>query len=195
MTGGKEMEFIKDLLESLSDFTTAFTIIFAVLSCFFGYKLLKIWIGLAGFLIGLLAGFGVAMQFVHNVTLAMLIGACVGAVCAFLAFRIYLVGVFVLVFFWVYTMARLIPQPVPGKGWQMVMIGLAVVLGILGGMLAVKFTKPAVICLSAFSGGTKAIHYLLPLLGVTNSTILWIGGIILAVAGGFFQLQATKKMR
>lgn len=189
------MEVIKELLTGISEFTAAVTIIFAVLNCFFGYRLLKIWIGLVGFLIGLLAGFGVSMQFVHNVTLALLIGTCVGAVCAFLAFRVYLAGVFVMAFFWVYTMARLIPQPLAGEGWRMVMVGLAVALGIVGGVIAVKFTKPAVICLSAFSGGTKAVHHLLPLLGMSNPTILWVAGILLAVVGGFFQLRSTKRMR
>lgn len=190
------MEVIQDMVAGVSEMVTAVTIIFAVLNCFFGYRLLRFWISLVGFFVGLLAGFGIAMHFLdNNVTLALLVGSCVGAVCAFLAFRVYLAGVFAMAFFWVYTMAQLIPQPMPGDGWEMVMVGLAVVLGIAGGIAAVKCTKPAVICLSAFSGGTKAMHYLLPLLGVSNSTIFWVAGVLLAVGGGFFQFGSTKKLR
>ena len=56
------------------------------------------------------------------------------------------------------------------------MMGVGLLLSLIGAAGAVKFTRPVVIGLSAFSGGTKAVHTLLPVFGVANPTILWVGG-------------------
>ena len=189
------MEVIQDLVSRFSEYTAAITIIFAVLNCFFGYRLLRLWIGIAGFAVGLLAGFGVGMKAVQNITLALLIGAVVGAVCTFFAFRAYQAGIFIMAFLWIYTVTELIPQPAPGEVWRIVMMGVGLLLSLIGAAGAVKFTRPVVIGLSAFSGGTKAVHTLLPVFGVANPTILWVGGLLLAVAGGIWQLRTGKRRR
>ena len=116
------MEVIQDLVSRFSEYTAAITIIFAVLNCFFGYRLLRISIGIAGFAVGLLAGFGVGMKAVQNITLALLIGAVASrAVCSFfLLFALIQAGIFIMAFLWIYTVTELIPQPAPGEVWRIV---------------------------------------------------------------------------
>ena len=41
---------------------TAFLAVFTLANCFFGYKLRRVWITVAGFLIGLAAGFAAACR-------------------------------------------------------------------------------------------------------------------------------------
>ena len=63
------MDFIVNnlnLTEKIETYTTILLlveVIFGALNCFFGYKLLKVWIAVCGFLIGAGAGFGLRHVF------------------------------------------------------------------------------------------------------------------------------------
>lgn len=87
---------VQELTAAAGQLILTFSILFAVLQCFFGYKLLKLWIGLIGFLIGFALGFFLARALVNGEAyVPALVGIVVGLVFALLAFRIYLIGVFV----------------------------------------------------------------------------------------------------
>ena len=70
--------------------------VFSLINCFFGYRLLRVWIGAAGFMAGVWCGFGAADYFLDNDALCAIIALAAGVTAAFLALRIYLAGVFLL---------------------------------------------------------------------------------------------------
>lgn len=66
----------------------------ALLNCFLGYRLKKLWIGMIGFLLGIAIGAGITSLFSENKTVILAAGLVVGILAALLSFRLYLIGVF-----------------------------------------------------------------------------------------------------
>ena len=74
-------------------------LVFALLGCFFGYKLSKVFMSITGFIIGLFIGQTVSSQLLHIEGFASVL--CItlgGAVIAALALWIYRIGIFILCF-------------------------------------------------------------------------------------------------
>ena len=66
----------------------------ALLNCFLGYRLKKLWISMIGFLLGIAIGAGITALFSENKTVILAAGLVVGILVALLSFRLYLIGVF-----------------------------------------------------------------------------------------------------
>ena len=74
-------------------------LILALIGCFFGYKLSRLFMGITGFIAGAIIGQIVASQILHVEGFASVL--CIilcGAVIASLAFWIYRIGIFILCF-------------------------------------------------------------------------------------------------
>ena len=73
------------------------TLILSLLQCFFGYKMLRFWVALIGFVIGFAAGSGIIANImeVPSKVLIVLVGITAGALLGILAFKLYVVGVFI----------------------------------------------------------------------------------------------------
>ncbi|HIW59224.1 MAG TPA: hypothetical protein H9880_04975 [Candidatus Anaerobutyricum avicola] len=131
---------------------TAITLIIALLGCFFGFKLSKLFMSLTGLLVGAIAGGGIASAFLDGST-AMTAGcALVGAIIlSILAYRIYQAGIFVLCFGLSFMAAASI-LPFTGD----IQFFLSVVVGFVVGSLALKFIRPVIIITSAVVCGSSA---------------------------------------
>lgn len=134
-----------------SDMVNFFAIIvFAVgiAECFFGYRLFKVFLGIAGFV----AGWALANTFlgrgVDSQLVALLIGLVGGAVGAWLLVTLYQVGIFCTgaALFASLTVLLTGLLNVPCNEWALICSG------ILGGTLAVIFKKFVIIVSTAFSG-------------------------------------------
>lgn len=160
--------------------------LFALANCFFGYKLQKVWITLAGFFIGLAAGFTVSLASGLGAGPSLLIGAVLGIVLGLVAFKLYRVGIFLLSFSAANSMFyALIPLH-----WAGIAIGIAG--GILAGILAVKYLRPVIILTTGIGYGLSAGQMILSLFGVESlAVILPVGG-VLALAGVLVQFNTTK---
>ena len=117
----------------------------ALLNCFLGYRLKKLWIGMIGFLLGIAIGAGITSLFSENKTVILAAGLVVGILAALLSFRLYLIGVFFYAALSVYPLiAGLIGKEL---WWE---IALSVIAAFLIGLLAVNFVRPVLIIASAW---------------------------------------------
>lgn len=115
----------------------------ALLNCFLGYRLKKLWIGMIGFLLGIAIGAGITSLFSENKTVILAAGLVVGILAALLSFRLYLIGVFFYAALSVYPLiAGLIGKEL---WWE---IALSVIAAFLIGLLAVNFVRPVLIIAS-----------------------------------------------
>ena len=136
-------------------------LILALIGCFFGYKLSRLFMGITGFIAGAIIGQIVASQILHVEGFASVL--CIilcGAVIASLAFWIYRIGIFILCFALAFSAAGTL-FPFEGD----VQFFANVITGLIVGVLAVKYMRPVIILTSAIVCGTSAAG-LLP--GVTE---------------------------
>lgn len=155
------------VIDKLSLIFTVITVAVALLQCYAGYRMLRFWISLAGGLIGFAAGFGISYVNLKNtpVFIPVLIGVAAAALLGFLAFRLYLAGVFVFCGLIAGSAATLIPFPRQST-WQIVEAVVVVLVFLFAGILSVKFNRQVVILITAISGGIRAAHSLAKLVPI-----------------------------
>ena len=110
-------------------------LILALIGCFFGYKLSRLFMGITGFIAGAIIGQIVASQILHVEGFASVL--CIilcGAVIASLAFWIYRIGIFILCFALAFSAAGTL-FPFEGD----VQFFANVITGLIVGVLAVKY--------------------------------------------------------
>lgn len=172
------------LFTGTSQVLLAFGVVLSLLQCFFGYKLVKIWAAVTGFLVGWFIVFLVAFHFLENPGIAALIGVVGGVLLAMVAFFLYRMGIFVFCFFQGASLCLgLIPD------WPGVVVGI--IVGLAVAILAMKFMREVMIVSSALSGGFNAGNGLLTLFSVTAGWPVWVLGILLTAAGIFVQWTTT----
>ncbi|MGI6011711.1 MAG: DUF4203 domain-containing protein [Ruminococcus sp.] len=165
----------------------------AALNCFFGYRLIRFWVSLTGFLIGGFIGYVVLNQYVNNIGYAILAGFLLGLLIGFLAWRFYLAGIFFMVIIMIFSLfLRISPEETL---YQILVLIIGIIAALAGAILAVKLVRPAVIITTAVSGGFSAAADLFILLGMQN--ILWTGaaGILIAAAGAGIQFLTTREKK
>ena len=178
-----------ELAHFLQDSNVAFVLsaILALCNCFFGYRLMRVWVALAGFAVG--AAFGGWLLFtLTEIALFALIAALVlGVLCAVLASKVYLAGVFLLCGGVTYfTLAALF-------GTSGGRFAIYLVVAVVVGVLAVNFVRPAVILSTAIGGGTQGVELVFALCGVVNQPVQLVVGALVALGGMVLQFSTTKK--
>jgi hypothetical protein len=132
-------------------------IVWGLLDCFFGYRVFKLTIALLGAVAGaLLAQAGAQAAGLGNggELAALVVGALLGAGLAFLA---YIAAVFVAGFGFGATLAMLLLS----HFHPMVAVLGAVVVGVIGGLAAVKLQRVIIILATALMGSFRAIFALM----------------------------------
>ena len=164
-------------------------LVIALLYVFFGYKLLRVYISLLGFLIGFALGIVICAVFDLSNTTAVIVIICVCAVAlAALGFWLYKAGLFVMILLFTTI------QPV------FMWIG-SILFALVLAILAIFFVRPVVIIVTAVSGGLSIanliINSLLPEIAQVNTVdgariFMLIIGAVIAVLGIYFQFVTTK---
>lgn len=171
---------------------TVISVAIAVCTLFWGYKLLKFWVSLAGFVIG--AVLGVIAGVVLQAEISVIIGAVIaaGIIFACLSFFFYKAGVFLLVGIIVYGLVTTLIYGAVGveMAWWIVAIGVAA--GIAAGILAVKFIRPMVIMSTSINGGATLAFTICPLLGIESYAVMLITTAVLAFMGLMWQFHTTS---
>lgn len=185
------------------------TVLFGILSCFWGYRAFKVVLGVVGFGIGAYLGASTGAYFTGGFgVIAVIAGLIGGLIGAALVTIVYFVGIFVLgaLFGWViYTMIA----GAVGYGPQVILL---IVLALIGGILALFFQKFLIIVSTAFigswfivSGGFSLvgsdfgpldlfyapIRLLRPDGGI--NTIVVICWVALGILGSIFQFRFSEK--
>lgn len=190
------IDSVQTMIDKLSLVFTIITVIIALMQCYAGYRLLRFWISFAGGLIGFAIGFGVSYSNLKNtpIFIPVLIGVAAAALLGFLAFRLYLAGVFVFCGLIAGAAATLIPFPKQST-WQIVEVVVVIAVFLLAGILSVKFNRQVVILITAASGGIRAANGLvkvIPSLGA-NAAYGPLLGAILVITGVAIQFLTTRK--
>ena len=188
---------VRQLSREIGQIILAFSLLFAVLQCFFGYRLLKVWIGLVGFLLGFVLGFLISGAMVEGESyLPALFGIAVGVIFALLAFKIYLIGVFLYCGALAAGAVHALPLP-SEEGWNVLGIVFCVLAFLVVGFLATKFARPFIIAVTAATGAvrvTESLQGMWPQLA-GNQILGWLMILALAAAGMIVQFASTKKKR
>ncbi|MDO4555222.1 MAG: hypothetical protein Q4B70_08785 [Lachnospiraceae bacterium] len=180
-------ESIDETISAISKGAAVISLILALLGCFFGYRMIKFWISLAGLLIGGIAGFVIAGQFTDNMAYAATAAIIAAILVSFLSYKIYLAGVFLLAGFGAYFLSA---SYLPLDGTPLIVASVAI--GIVVAILAVTYMRPAIIVLTGIQNGLVAsgsLITLVPSLHSSNSIPLGVG---LAVVGIAFQFMTTR---
>lgn len=146
---------LSDALPALSSITIiGFGILFAfgVLNCVLGYRLLRFWMMLFGFIIGALIGFGIAftggMTEYYMYALIMVIAGVILSVIAFLSYKI---GVFILGAGLGFGLGLYLLHPTTS-----LMFFICILIGVVLGVLAMKQARVILIVGTSLFGGVMA---------------------------------------
>lgn len=161
----------------------AITFLFAVLQCFLGYKLFKFWIAVWGFFIFGILGLTIGGIAAESSQAGVIIGILTGVLGAFIAFKLYKVGVFLLCGFMGFIMGYIAAESA----------AIGIVVAIVVGVLGVFFIKPVVIISTSVSNGLVAGSSLARVFNNTDSTVHLVLGILFAVGGIVVQFMTNKK--
>lgn len=162
-------------------------VVFSLLTCFLGYRLLKLWISIIGFAIGALAGYLIAGCFTETTWILVVAALGLGVILGAISFRIYLVGVFLYATLCGYIFMQ---QIIGDKDWWA--IAVCVIAGIGIGLLAINFVRPVMRVSTSVSGGMSASVYGLALFSVTTEIVVYIVAAVLAIAGMIVQFRQGK---
>lgn len=162
--------------------------VFAVLNCFMGYRLRKVW----GCLLGILAGAGIGgvagYFFLQDKAMALVCAGAGAMILGLLAWLLYKFGVFVMCTGLVYTLiiGRFAD---PTSTNHMV----AIIVGVFAGTFALGYEKQMVIAITSICGGFGGIHLLLAMTGKDAGGGELILGLIMAGIGAVVQASALTK--
>lgn len=181
---GKYLGDLGGLTNKYSSTLMTVGIVFALLNCFFGYKLRKVWITLAGAAAGGAAGY----YFLKDVKLSAAIAAGGAILLAVFAFQIYRLGLFVLCGGLTYWMLGQLFSADTSMAR-----GICIVAGVVVGVLALQYERIIVILTTGICGGFGASRLLFTMTGREAGILAVLVGLILAALGILFQYQLGTK--
>lgn len=172
------------------------SLLLGALECFLGFRIVKFAMAVSGFFIGAALGIvaGIALD---NTVLGALTVIAFGILFGVLAYKLYLVGVFITTAFWTALIVYLLSNS----------IELALLAAFILGILAVWFVRPVVIITTACAGAGVILSSV-GMLFMDRSTfslfdsanavsgvsmgLLWLA---ISVAGAVIQFATTQKSK
>lgn len=174
-------------ITNIPNITLFISLVLAIIQCFFGFKVIRFWISILGFLLGAAGGYGVVFSITGNATYGLLGGIICALLLSVLAYRVYLSAVFVIAGIGAYYICMTC-LPIDSNFLQVVSLTIAIIIAVV----AMKYMRPAIICITAFQGALTAAEILPTFLSVSRSYVQIIG-IVLGLAGILVQFFTTKK--
>ena len=161
---------------------------FALLNCFFGYTLRKLWSILLCFGGGALGGLAVCLYTGQPAKRTLMIAAAIGILCALIGFFLYRLGLFFLIIGLVVFCLWHIVQPSDLFG--NLLIGL---VAFVIGLLTVPLERLSVILVTSICGAVTTMEMAYLLKGITPNRIMWMISAVLALTGFLFQQKPWKQ--
>ena len=155
---------------------------FGALNCFMGYRMLKFWISVCGFI----------LQLSGNVKWILPLAA--GGITAVLGYEVYLVGAFFLG--WVlttYGILMVVRQLDIEPKMEILILVAGTLFGVLVGILVVKYARPCIIWLMAVSGGMSIATGVCGILQKDSGILMLLIMAVCVPAGVLFQFMTTHK--
>lgn len=192
------MNLLTELTDSVASYVSGnemtisiAVIVLAVLTCFFGVKIFRIWMALIGFLTGCVIGFYIPVNALQlSVGVGLIAGLIVGIVLAAISAKIYVISVMFASWLFSATAMVVILQP---KTWLWMLVCAGI--GIIPALISLKFAEPMVIIATGMFGGITVAAKGAELLGFSEQIIVWIVGLVAACFGIMVQfiLEGRKQ--
>ena len=171
------------------------TLVIAILYCFFGYKFLRVFITVIGFLAGLGIGYLIGVRVGANDIVKWILAVVIAIALAAVSFFIYKAGVFLVTFFVVLALVFQLCEKLPAP-WPPV---IAVIVGLAAGILAVIFVRPVVIITSGLCGGMSfsmaLVSDLIKWQSSYSQVVVFALGLAIGILGILFQFKTSKKQK
>lgn len=184
------VERIKDMEQLTMVATGIFGVLlfFGILNCILGYRLLRFWMMLGGFLAGAGVGFFIAstLEITDKMVYAGIMAAC-GIVLGIIAFMIYKVGVFVIGAGIGFSLSIYILHPTSSS-----VFFLCVLIGVALGTLGVRYSREVIIVSTSLMGGVMSGFSLAKLGGMQEFPYGALMGVGFAVLGMLIQFAMNK---
>lgn len=175
------MEYLGDITQQYATGIMLVSLVFALLNCFMGYRLRKVWGSLLGLFAGAAAGAGATYYFFG--TEYMLAAALAGAVVvSIIAWIFYKLGIFLLCAGLVYLLTGSFFTNLDGTSRLVCLI-----VALFAATMAIGYERIMIIGITGICGGIGAVTALFSLTGMEKSLGTWILGLILAGLGIAFQ--------
>lgn len=182
-----KFDTLKELLTKYGTYIVIAAAVFALLNCFFGYVLRKVWSVLLGFGIGASGGMLLATytEQSYNMVLGVTLG--LGLIFGLLALLLYRIGTFFLIIgFLGFSLYRLLnPQDLV---MLLFLLGIAVITALIG----VPFERVTVILITSVCGALTAVTLAYDIQKTPYDLVMWIIILILAALGMVFQFKPWK---
>lgn len=175
------MEYLGDITRQYATGIMLASLVFALLNCFMGYRLRKVWGSLLGLFAGAATGAGATYYFFG--TEYMLAAALAGAVVvSIIAWIFYKLGIFLLCAGLVYLLTGSFFTDLDGTSRLVCLI-----VALFAATMAIGYERIMIIGITGICGGIGAVTALFSLTGMEKSLGIWILGLILAGLGIAFQ--------
>lgn len=178
---------LKNLLAKYGTFLIIAAAIFALLNCFFGYALRKVWSVLLGFAIGASGGMLLASytEQSRNMTLGVTLG--LGFIFGLLALLLYRIGTFFLIIgFLGFSLFKLLnPQ-------DLIMLLFLGAIAFVVALIGVPFERITVTLITSVCGALTAVTLAYDLQQTEYDLVMWIIVLVLAALGMIFQFKPWK---
>lgn len=183
-----KFDTLKELLTKYGTVLLIAAAVFALLNCFFGYALRKVWSVLLGFGIGASAGMLLATYTDQSYNMILGVTFGLGLIFGLLALLLYRIGTFFLIIgFLGFSLYRLLNPK------DMVMLlflaGISVIIALIG----VPFERITVILITSVCGAFTAVTLAYDLKHTDYDPVMWIILLILAALGMVFQFKPWKE--
>ncbi|NNU77385.1 DUF4203 domain-containing protein [Clostridium estertheticum] len=160
------------------------TFLLTFLQCFLGYKLFKFWVTVCGFFTFGIMGGVVSNTSSDNAGMAMFIVLLSALIGAFITFKLYKVGIFILCGFMGFLLGYVLTQAVT----------LGIIMALVLGVLSIFFVRPVIIVSTSLSGGLIAGISLAKVLDISSFATSIIIGVLFAIFGMVVQFATNKKI-
>ena len=176
------LDKVRDVMGVYQQQLLLIVIVFALLNCFFGYALRKLWSVIPGFFLGAAAGYAAGTYTNQTTTITLALAVGTGLLTAIIAFVLYRIGLFLLICGLVgFCLWHLVnPNDITGYG-------LVALVAFVIGLICVPFERISVILVTSICGALTTIRMAYFFKDLDLNMMFWIVSAILAAAGMLFQ--------
>lgn len=165
------------------DIVNIITLIAAVITCFFGYRLNKTLIAVMGLIIGFNLGLTYLPNVITDQTIIYVVSAVIAILAGLISYNLYLVGVFLLCAIAVYILCENLGLD------SNIQTLVGMLAGLIAGILGVKFTRPLMIISTSLGGASLLTNTAFTLFNFQNDALSFIIIIVIAILGMLYQFQ------
>ena len=167
------------------DIVNIITLIAAVITCFFGYRLNKTLIAVMGLIIGFNLGLTYLPNIITDQTIIYVVSIVMAILVGLISYNLYLVGVFLLCAIAIYILCENLSLDSNVK----TLVGM--IAGLIAGILGIKFTRPLMIISTSLGGASLLTNTAFALLNFQNTALSFIIIIVIAILGMLYQFKQS----